>query len=73
MARRTDQGPAIAAREITPEALYNRRRDFLRGGAALAVGDVFFQAFKVLENDGEQPSMVFLWTSSCCILRAMAL
>src|SRR5688572_16541412 len=31
-------GPAIPAREITPEQVYGRRRDFLRGGAAAALG-----------------------------------
>jgi methionine sulfoxide reductase catalytic subunit len=31
-------GPAIRAREITPEQVYGRRRDFLRGGAAAALG-----------------------------------
>jgi sulfoxide reductase catalytic subunit YedY len=31
-------GAAIPARDITPEAHYLRRRDFMRGGAAAAVG-----------------------------------
>ena len=29
---------SISYREVTPESVYGRRRDFLRGGAALAVG-----------------------------------
>jgi sulfoxide reductase catalytic subunit YedY len=38
MARRAELGPRIPDRDATPEALYVRRRDFLRGGAALAAG-----------------------------------
>jgi sulfoxide reductase catalytic subunit YedY len=40
MRRRSELGPIIPDREATPEGIYARRRDFLRGGAALAVGGV---------------------------------
>ncbi len=36
--RRKELGPAIPFRDITPESVYTRRRDFLRGGAAAAIG-----------------------------------
>ncbi|HEY0713107.1 MAG TPA: protein-methionine-sulfoxide reductase catalytic subunit MsrP [Polyangia bacterium] len=39
---RSRPGQDIPAREITPEALYHRRREFLRGGAAAAVGGAFW-------------------------------
>jgi sulfoxide reductase catalytic subunit YedY len=38
MGRRSDLGHVIPDREVTPEDIYARRRDFLRGGAALALG-----------------------------------
>ena len=38
MGRRSALGQAIPFREITPEQVYGRRRDFLRGSAALALG-----------------------------------
>jgi sulfoxide reductase catalytic subunit YedY len=36
--RRSELGPPIPGRDITPEHVYGRRRDFLRGGAAVALG-----------------------------------
>jgi sulfoxide reductase catalytic subunit YedY len=38
MASREQLGKPIADREVTSEGLYRRRREFLRGGAALALG-----------------------------------
>jgi sulfoxide reductase catalytic subunit YedY len=56
MASRQRPGQDIPAREITPEALYHRRREFLRGGAAAAVGGAFLlnrgrDAFALSEKD----------------------
>src|SRR5688572_24387677 len=38
MNRERQIGPAIPSREITPESLYVRRRDFMAGAAAAGVG-----------------------------------
>ena len=35
---RTDSSRNIPASEITPEALFNQRRRFIKGGAALGIG-----------------------------------
>ncbi|HEY0707346.1 MAG TPA: protein-methionine-sulfoxide reductase catalytic subunit MsrP [Polyangia bacterium] len=56
MASRQRPGQNIPAREITPEALYHRRREFLRGGAAAAVGSAVWLgrgqgAWALSEND----------------------